>query len=309
MMKKQLTAILLTLALALSLCACAPTQPVETDTTTKFTNEGFTLSVPNEYVDLLIVDTNITPSEWNRSNLFDVSEKASVEAANQLWPDDETAGGGSLFGIGVVDEATFHDMMIWGMNGADVFARDDKGNYYIYYHPTDVQLIRAYDPCTDADWEQWGELCEWANNMKVTFLADNPGLTAYERTYSMLDCALHYVAYGEGSAHLHYKHGDAVYTPQRTDSMPYLEQLLDDVMYFNLLRDDEFDPEGDYITLSAHETFNFLSFDFFTDEGQQHIIRLRRNDMDVDPTYCVASKDGAYSSVGKVVANWLDALS
>ena len=299
---KKLT---LFLVLALALCACAPTQPVETDTTTKFESEAFTLSIPNEYADLLLVDTTVHKEA--DGTFFSVHEKASVEAAKELWPDDETMGGGFLFGIGRVDEAKFHDMMIWGMTGADVFARDAEDNYYIYYHPTDVQLIRAGD-YTDADWEQWGELCEWANNMKATFLADNPGLTAYERTYSDLDCALHYIAYGEGSAHLHYKHGDAIYTPNRADSLPYLEQLLDDVMFYSL-ESGEY-PEGDYITLTDPEMFTNFSFDFFTNEGQQQYIRLNylRSD-DLGPFYYVASKNGEFFPAGKVVAEWVDSLA
>lgn len=298
--------LVLFLALALSLCACAPTQPAKTDTTTEFESQGFTLSVPNEYVDLLIVDTEGT--SWGNSTFFDVSEKASVEAAKELWPDDPTMGGGALFSIGVVDEAKFHDMMIWGMTGAYVFARDAEGNYYIYYHPTDVQLIRMDEPA-EGDWEQWRELCEWASQAEQFFVDDNPGLTPYRRTYTDLDCALHYAAYGEGSAHLHYKHSDAIYTPDRADSLPYLEQLLDDVMYFELLRDDEFDSEGDYISLTAPEMFDYLSFDFFTDPGQQHVIRIRRTDMDLEPFYYAASKDGDYFPAGQVVAHWLESLA
>ncbi len=307
MMKKQLTAILLTLALTLSLCACAPTTPVEGDTSTEFTNAGFTLSVPNEYVDLLIVTTSET--EWNRSNLFRVSEKASVEAAKELWPDDETMGGGFLFGIGRVNETQFNEMMAWGMNGADVFARDEEGNYYIYYHPTDVQLIRTGD-YTDADWELWGDLCEWANNMKITFLLDNPGLNGYTRTYSDLDCALAHVAFWKEEYKLLEKDGDRVYTPGHPNALPYVEQLLDDVLFHSAITiAEEFDPEGHYITLSVPGTLPSTSFDFFTGEGQQHIIRQTRDDIDIEPTYYIASRDGEFFPAGKIVAEWLDSLA
>lgn len=284
------------LVLVLSLCACTPTQPTETDTTTKFTNKGFTLSIPNGYVDLLIVDTQ------REGQLFHVSEKASVEASKALFP-NEPAGGGFLFGIGQVDEDTFHEMMSWGMTGADVFARDDKGNYYIYYHPTDVQLLRV--EYTDADWEQWAELSEWAVQMKQVFIADNPTLTPYERTYSDVDCALHQIAYGDSIAHLHYSAGDAIYTPERAASMPYLEQLLDDVMYY-MVRDGDFDPAGGYINLRVPNIF-FTTFDFFTDEGQQQFIRL--NMEGTDPLYLAASKDGQEFPAGKVVADWLASLA
>lgn len=296
------------LSLVLTLCACAPTQPVETDTTTKFESAGFTLSIPNEYVDLLLVDTTVHTEP--DGTFFSVHEKASVEASQEMHPDDPTMGGGFLFGIGRVDEAIFHEMMIWGMTGADVFARDWDGNYYIYYHPTDVQLIRAGE-YTEADWKQWTQLGLWSNGVKQTFVADNPALVAYERTYADVDCALHYLAYGEGSARLHYNDGDAIYTPERTDSMPYLEQLLDDVLYLSY-QDGDLNFDGGYITLIAPEMFGHASFDFFTDEGQQHIIRQNfhlSDDAEIESVFYVASKNGEFFPAGKIVADWLASLA
>lgn len=292
--------LVLALLLALTLCACTPSTPTEIDTTTKFTSEGFTLSIPNEYADLLLVDTTV--SDAKDGTFFSVHEKASVEASKALWPDDETMRGGFLFSIGRVDEATFHEMMMWGMTGADVFARDEEGNYYIYYHPTDVQLVRV--EYTDADWEQWGNLCKWAD-IEPTFLEENPRLIPYERTYQDIDCVLHYVAYGDGSALLTKKNGDEIYAPELSDSMPYLEQLLDDVMFYPLQNDPDFDLEGDYITLTAPEMYAHASFDFFVDEGQQQYIRMY---MGLEPSYFVASRNGEEFPAGQVVSDWLSSL-
>lgn len=300
-MRKKLLSLSLVLALCLSLCACASSTPTEIDTTTKFTSEGFTLSVPNEYADLLIVDTTVT--EGPRSTFFSVHEKASADASKALWPNDETMVGGFLFGIGRVDETTFRDMMIWGMNGADVFARDKDNNYYIRYHPTDVQLIREGE-YTDADWEQWKELGQWVSGAVDAFVAENPNLTSYHRTYKDIDCALHYIAYGEGSAQLT-SYGDAFYTPERSEYLPYVEQLLDDVLYFDYLSG-ELNTEGNYITLLAPDMFQYTSFDFFTDEGQQQYIR--QNFSDIEPIYYVAAKNGKEFPVGQVVADWLSTL-
>lgn len=300
-MRKTLLFLSLALILVLSLCACTPSIPTEdTDTTTKFTSLGFTLSIPNEYVDLLIVDTTV--SEAKDGTFFSVREKASVEAFRALWPDDETMVGGFLFGIGRVNETVFHDMMIWGMNGADVFARDEEGNYYIYYHPTDVQLVRV--EYTDADWEQWSNLCKWVD-IEPTFLEENPSLIPYERTYSDVDCFLHSVAYGDGFALLTKKNGDEIYTPELSDSMPYLEQLLDDVMFHSASEIDGLDLKGDYITLDASGMYHNASFDFFVDEGQQQYIRMY---MGVEARYFVASKNGEFFPAGQVVANWLSSL-
>ncbi len=296
---KKLLSLFLSGALTLFLCACAPSAPA--DTTTKFTSEGFTLSIPNEYVDLLIVDTTV--SDARDGTFFSVHEKASVEAAKKLWPDDETVGGGFLFGIGRVDEAVFHDMMIWGMNGADVFARDEEGNYYIYYHPTDVQLIRV--EYTEADWEQWGNLCKWAD-IEPVFMEENPRLIPYERTYSDVDCYLHLVTYGEGSIQLTKKRGDVVYTPDLSASMPYLEQLLDDVLFHSATQIDDLNLEGDYITLDASAMYRYGSFDFFVDEGQQQYIRLYQGN---GTSYFVASKNGEFFPAGQVMADWLASLT
>ena len=293
---------LLSLALVflLSLCACASSTPTEIDTTTKFTSKGFTLSIPNEYADLLIVDTTV--SEGSDGTFFSVHEKASVEASKVLWPDDETMRGGFLFGIGRVNEDQFHEMMMWGMTGADVFARDDEGNYYIYYHPTDVQLVRV--EYTDADWEQWAELCEWSADADLTFLFENHSLRPYSRTYSDVDCFLHFVTYGDGSIQLTKKRGDAVYTPDLSDSIPYLEQLLDDVL-FHTVQGGDFDPTGDYITLDASGMYRHGSFDFFIDEGQQQYIRLYQGP---ETSYFMASKNGQFFPAGQVVADWLASL-
>lgn len=290
----------LALVLALTLCACTPSTPTEIDTTTKFTSEGFTLSIPNEYADLLLVDTTV--SDAKDGTFFSVHEKASVEASKALWPDDETMRGGFLFSIGRVDESTFHDMMMWGMTGADVFARDEEGNYYIYYHPTDVQLVRV--EYTDADWEQWGNLCKWAD-IEPTFLEENPRLIPYERTYSNVDCFLHSIAYGDSPALLSKKNGDVVYAPELSDSMPYLEQLLDDVL-FHAVQGGDFDPTGDYITLDTSGMYRQGSFDFFIDEGQQQYIRLYQG---LEPQYFLASKDGHFFPAGQVMVDWLDSLN
>lgn len=299
-MRKKLLTLSLALLLSLSLFAYTPSTPTEVDTTTKFTSEGFTLSIPNEFVDLLLVDTTVT--EGPRSTFFSVHEKASVEASKALWPEDETMVGGFLFSIGRVDEDAFHEMMMYGMTGADVFARDNEGNYYIYYHPTDVQLVRV--EYTEADWEQWGELCEWAD-VKAAFVEENPGLTPYERTYSDVDCVLHYAAYGDGFTLLTDKYGDEIYAPELSDSMPCLEQLLDDVLFHPIQGDPDFDLTGNYITLTAPEAYAHASFDFFLDEGQQQYIRMY---MGLNTSYFAASRDGEMFPAGQVIADWVSSL-
>ena len=84
-------------------------------------------TVPAEYAGLVNVETD------KDDMLFSVAEKASVEAADY-------EGAGWLFGFAKVDEDTLHSMMTSDMSGADVFARDGEGNYYLFCHPTDVRI-------------------------------------------------------------------------------------------------------------------------------------------------------------------------
>ena len=249
----------LALVLALTLCACTPTTPADTDTT--ITNAGMTLSVPAEYRDLLIID--LDSGSPQREMHLRVSEKASVEAAKALWPDDETMGGGFLFGIGRVTEDKFRDMMCGEMAGAEVFAVDEDGNYYMYYHPTDVQLIRDGVVETDADWALWTELCEWAAGAPDRFMADNPGLTPLRRTNTSLDICLNRLLYWQDAPFtLTLSSMSAARFPTRELSLPYLEQLTA-CQVFNA--DEATTPEGEYITL--HIPDENARFDFFLDDS------------------------------------------
>lgn len=304
-MLKKLLSLSLALALSLSLCACTPAStslstPTEVDTRAKYTNKGLTLSIPNEYLDLLVIASPDKRGIY--SEMFCVYERASLEAAEAMF--GQGIAGGWLFSIGRVTKAEFQEMMLGGMTGAEAFATDADGYYYIYYHPTDVQLVRL-EEYTDADIKQWTELCEWASAMADTFRDDNPGLTPYFRTYKDIDCALHWIACTGKRATLRTKDNSRVCTPTFFESLPYAEQLLD-VLYFDYISGD-LNPEGNYITLSVPDALPDASFDFFTDEGQQQFIR--QNIPDSDPIFFVASLDGKEFPAGAIVTRWLDAVS
>lgn len=305
-MVKKLLSLSLILALALTLCACAPSSPTpfsstsaEDTDTTKFTSQGFTLSVPNEYVDLLVVDTAV--SDGKDGTFFSVHEKASVEASRALWPDDETMVGGFLFGIGRMDESGFKAMMCADMSGMEVVARDTDDNYYVRYHPTDVQLIRNGE-YTDADWEQWRELGQWASGAVDTFIAENPSLTPYTRTSNDIDIVLNRIDYWGETVILSSHDRDPEFSPTSEQSAPYVEQLLDDVLYHSSHASA---PDGAYITLSIPSLD--WHFDFFTEEGKTHYIRQVFSDgME---SLCIATRDGEIFPAGQIVAEWLASLS
>ena len=134
-----------------------------------FTNDGMTLSVPEALLDLLVIDT---PDPAEDGVLFYVSEKESVELAKAQ--DAEFVGAGWLFSIGRVDEARANEAMDADIPGMDVFASDADGNYYVYYHPTDVRVVR--EEYNDETLKSWEYLNTWAGTMKGTFFMDNAGL-------------------------------------------------------------------------------------------------------------------------------------
>lgn len=237
----------LALVLALTLCACTPTTPADADTT--ITNAGMTLSVPAEYRDLLLID--LESGFPQRKMHFRVAEKASVEAGGGN-------GGGLLFGIGRLTEDEFRDLMCGEMAGAEVFAVDGSGNYYMAYYPSDVQLIRDGEE-TEADWALWTELCEWAAGAPDRFMADNPGLTPLRRTNTSLDICLNRLLYWQDVPFtLTLSSMSAARFPAKELSLPYLEQLtacqVSDA-------DEATTPEGEYITL--HIPDENARFDFF----------------------------------------------
>lgn len=257
-MPKKLFCLSLTFALILSLVSCGSKTPapVVGEEDTVYTSQGYTLSVPNEYTDLLLIDTTVT--EGRGSMFFSVREKASVEACKKLHGND--LGGGFLFGIGTLNEEEFQLAQCGDMSNSEVFAKDDNGLYYMYYHPSDVQLIREGDP-TDADWALWTELCEWAVGAPDRFMADNPGLTSLRRTNTSLDICLNRLLYWEDVAFtLTHSSMSAAIFPTHEQSLPHLERLtacqVSDA-------DGATTPEGAYITL--HIPDENARFDFFLD--------------------------------------------
>ena len=106
-----------------------------------YTNGDRKLLIPLEYNELLRTET---PENDENGILFTVSELASIEAAKAQ--NTEFDGAGWLFSIGMISEIQLYDMLCNDMSGADVFARGSDGIYYVYYHPTDVRMVREnYD--------------------------------------------------------------------------------------------------------------------------------------------------------------------
>lgn len=133
--------------------------------------------LPEEYLDLLIVDTELQAGADGRlCPLIKVYEKASVEAAEADFGSGE--GYGFLFGIVAVDEAVLPQYQ-FSFGDGGIFARG--GNwYYAKTAPTDVQFYRGgigaeIDPESE-DWQTWETLNALWDTVQADFIARN-GLT------------------------------------------------------------------------------------------------------------------------------------
>ncbi len=231
-----------------------------------YENDGMKLLIPLEFEAFLLVET---PQDSGKDLLFSVSEKASLEAAKASGYTGD--GAGWLFGIGRIDEKQLHQMLCYDMSGAEVFAKDGSGQYYVFYHPTDVRYVRENNEAMVRDQQQWATLTQWAwADVRGNFLAENPQLT--EETYgnSELEMYLARIAY---LPDVNYtvsttEFGPLAPDPETFDAMPFIEQLLRGVTYE---RDDGEAPDGEYVVLSFPD--DGMRFDFFLMEGKENYIR------------------------------------
>lgn len=163
-------------ALALVLlvgCGSKAETPAVDNENETVTNQGYTLTIPAEYKDLLTVET---PEENDRGTVFAVAETASLDAAKALgWEDD---GAGSLVTIRRITKGEAVDNVVYDIPGERVFAKDDAGYYFVADYPTDVRLVREDNDAMNAAMDQWSAMNAWADTVPDTFLADNSGLTA-----------------------------------------------------------------------------------------------------------------------------------
>ena len=135
--------------------------------------QDFRLKIPSAYDRLLI-----TKAVDSFGMLFSVAERASVEATPRGLEED--TGAGWLFTIGFVGEQKISELMENDVPGQELFAKDGEGNFYLYYHPTDVRYVRESPEAMERDQGQWRELNEWAwDSVRQEFLKDNPQLVPY----------------------------------------------------------------------------------------------------------------------------------
>lgn len=176
--------ILKILLLAMALClltACGGNSdpaPASSDNSTVYDCDGLEIALPNEYIDLLAVETEPAPSDWEGCTpLMNVREKASMEAAERDFGSSEDVG--LLFGFARLDQEAYDQLRQLSGYGMDFFAKDGE-SYYARTYPTNLQFYRgeAIDEESE-DWMTWELLSGLAETVQEDIVQRN-GLTALE---------------------------------------------------------------------------------------------------------------------------------
>jgi|GEM_PF-195652 len=264
--------------------------------------EGLKLFVPAEYKDL--VQVNAGAESNYETELFSVSEKASIEAAKaQGWAEGD--GPGWLFSIGKISEKELHELLCSDMSFADVVAKDDAGDYYLFYHPTDVRLVRENNEEMDKALLQWTSLNNWANKgARRSFILEN-GLTPVSFGNSNPEIYLYKILYDEKAPYTVSTTEFGPLEPKDVDPAPFVSRLMDGATFE--YSDEEEAPDGEYVVLNFPE--EDVRFDFFTMEGKENIIRQVIGDDDENGTLFKVTYEDPSVKATSIMQEWYKALA
>lgn len=228
-----------------------------------YRQDGLCLRVPQDYDTLLLTEVSTD------RNLFSVSERASIKAARKESSAYE--GAGWLFAIGKVSASELHEMLCEDMTGRKLFAQDNAGNYYIFYHPTDVRYMRETPEAMQRDQELWSKLCFWAwNDVPQHFLADND-LISITADNSSVGIYLARVLYKPGTNYTLSKKGKKALTGNSEQATSFVNMLL----YGNSFEmvQGKKKPQGEYITLTLPG--ENVTLDIFQSDGSTYVLESR----------------------------------
>ncbi|ORT99314.1 hypothetical protein D081_2043 [Anaerovibrio sp. JC8] len=287
-------------AIMMTACMAGMEKPVAAKTADKtYQRDGLKLMVPYEFKNQLLVSTKPHRNE----SLFSVSEKASLEAAKAQHQEYE--GAGWLFDIAKISKTQLEDSLCHDMSGIDVFAKDEKDNYFIMCHPTDVRYMREDNKAMERDFHQWEELTKWSyTKVPTEFIRDNNGLTPV--TYDNSDVAI-YLAQTAYRPDEYYTISSTEYRPvkpEKVNAAPYVEKLIRNVKYDMV--DLAETPTGDFVILDFPA--DMVSLNFFTAKGQENYVREVHSNGTV-LLFKASFKDSSILA-GEVMSQWLnDAIS
>ncbi len=293
-----------TAALAATLAAISPAAfPLdaavcEAASTVTYEKEGVKLLVPAIYDDLLY--TKIF-KEDTEDRLFSVTEAKSVVDA---WLQNERESGpGWLFSIGRVSEERLHELLCGEMSGAEVFAKDPKNRYFIFYHPTDVRFVRKDTDAMRRDQQLWTDLNEWANlDVKYEFIQNNKGLVKERYDNSNVSMYLARAAYSV-EPKIKYTVSTTQFGPLYSESVnaaPFVERLIRNATYEMV--DNKLTPDGQYVVLNFPD--EKIRFDFFK-LGDNYVREV--HDDGYELLYKITFDDGV-TKASSVMQQWYDKL-
>ncbi len=261
---------------------------------------GQKVTIPEEYADKLIVKTR----EAGRENeIISVYESKSVEAAAaEGWSDED--GAGWIFSIGTVSAEELQEMLCNDMSGADVFAKDVEGRYYVYYHPTDVRLVREGNDYSAESVREWSELHEWAATVKESFVKENDGLIAMTFDNSTPAMYLSRAAYEKDAEYTLSTTEHGPLEPDGVDAAPYVEKLIRNAVYEYI--DGEEAPDGEYVVYYYPE--DDVRLDFFLAEGSGNYVRQTNSKGENEQLYLVKFADEE-TVASAVMQDWYKELA
>ena len=305
-MKKAMLAAALAASFAAAVPAAFPVgdaagfgAPVcEAHETRRHENQGLKLSIPADYDNLVF--TKVFQGDED-GRLFSVSEAASM--AEALSRHERGEGAGWLFSIGRVDASRLHKMLCGDMSGAEVFAKDGNGNYYIFYHPTDVRYMRADADAMRRDAGQWTTLNAWARReVPPTFIEENGlAVETYDNSAVAMDLAR--AAYKRGTRYTVGTMQHGALASDEVEAAPYVERLIRGATY--RMADLSEMPDGEYVALYFPDTK--VRYDFFKMQGKENYIREVHAD-GATLLYEASFADPA-TKASRVMQQWYNALA
>ena len=157
--------------------------------TVSYESQGLTLTIPEEYDELLIVDTE----PELQGALFRVMQRSSWENGQKAHPGEDW-GDGLLFVLRRYDEKE----LLWELRAhptpASLVGRDREGNYYLIGYPSDVRFV-GEDPQiitpSDPGLPEWKALNFWAEGIGDAICAANAdALIPMEKAFCELEHVL-----------------------------------------------------------------------------------------------------------------------
>ena len=252
----------------------------------EYENGGRIMEIAPKYDELVTVEA---PAGDPDGILFTVSEIASLEAGGY-------EGAGWLFSIAKISADRLHEMLCRDMSGAEVFARDYEGGYYMFYTPTDVRYERATLEEMQRDADQWSMLCEWADDMKDRFIDAN---SLERETYgnSVLEKFVARAAWDKDTkATIAFLESYGEVSLAGVDGTPYADFILHGCFWEDW--SDELEaPDGEYMVLNIPE--ENMRIDFFW--GDPSIARITR---DGEERLCQATWYDDNISYAEAVHGW-----